>query len=145
MEGLNPNAPPPKNTEVTLQRWEYTDPIAVPHPDTLEAVLELKNGSEAGAEAEVEWVLRWRVGPINDSTQAEWEPPLPARRAPAVRVNPGGSALVRLPVDLASKMKAHEPAGAWPWALRVEALVRTRSSGPPLASAEAELQIFPGN
>src|SRR5215472_4906630 len=46
MEGLNPNSPPPKNTEVKLAKWEYSDPVGVPHPDTIDVVVTLRTGEE---------------------------------------------------------------------------------------------------
>ena len=35
MEGLDPNRPPNKETVTVIDRWEYSDPIAVPHPDII--------------------------------------------------------------------------------------------------------------
>src|ERR1035438_1215330 len=43
MEGLNPNAPPPKETETKLTKWEYSDPIGVPHPDVFDIAVALNN------------------------------------------------------------------------------------------------------
>src|SRR5206468_6445886 len=63
MEGLNPNNPPPKNTEVELSRWEYTDPIAVPHPDVVNAVITLVNrGKQPIADLVVVTEGEWKIG-----------------------------------------------------------------------------------
>src|SRR5262245_8658291 len=48
MEGLNPNAPPPKRTEVRITKWEYSDPVGVPHPDVVDVVVILANGGNQG-------------------------------------------------------------------------------------------------
>jgi hypothetical protein len=54
MEGITPNAPPPKGTEVKLTKWEYSDPVGVPHPDTVDVLFTLSSDdSEALLNAEV--------------------------------------------------------------------------------------------
>ncbi|MBS0643050.1 MAG: hypothetical protein U1E70_27880 [Acetobacteraceae bacterium] len=42
MENLNPDKPPPQETRVVIDRWEYTDPVGVPHPDTVILVVTLR-------------------------------------------------------------------------------------------------------
>lgn len=41
MENLDPDHPPSKDTTVRLQKWEYSDPIGVPHPDTVSLIVEI--------------------------------------------------------------------------------------------------------
>ncbi len=45
MIGMNPNRPPPKTTRTRLKKWEYSDPIGVPHPDKADLVVEVEAGS----------------------------------------------------------------------------------------------------
>jgi hypothetical protein len=71
--GLNPNHPPPKTTEVTIKRWEYSDPIEVPHPDVLDVVVEVKNiSSESLKDVVVEVATNWRVGSMKAEQSAIW-------------------------------------------------------------------------
>ncbi len=38
---FNPNHPPPQETRIQLDHWEYSDPVGVPHPDTIILVVTL--------------------------------------------------------------------------------------------------------
>ena len=42
MEGINPDRPPPKTTRLRIAKWEYSDPIGVPHPDEVILVVRLR-------------------------------------------------------------------------------------------------------
>src|SRR5215510_2763262 len=74
MENLNPNAPPPKTQVIELERWEYTDPIGVPHPDTVDLVasLSIPPGSSA-VHLNARTTGRWKIGPQSDADKAVWD------------------------------------------------------------------------
>jgi hypothetical protein len=64
MNGMDPNNPPPKQTHIVLKRWEYSDPIGVPHPDSVDLAIEVRNGDGTaldGAVVDVE--AQWLEGP----------------------------------------------------------------------------------
>jgi hypothetical protein len=146
MEGMNPNAPPPKNTEVRISKWEYSDPIGVPHPDVVDVVITLTNGGrQAVANLEVEVAGQWRRGPLPDAAQAAWGERAVLKRFQNVNVPAAGSQNLRLPVDLKTMMEALEKEQLWPHALRVTVSVRLPGKAQPLAQAQAELPIMPGD
>ena len=64
MAGLDPNHPPPKTTRVRLDKWEYSDPVGVPHPDTIDVTIDVANGAatvQEPLEVAVQWKTRqWR-------------------------------------------------------------------------------------
>jgi hypothetical protein len=144
MEGMDPEDPPPKRTEVRLTQWEYTDPIGVPHPDVVDVVAEVTNeGAEPLTDATVTGAASWREGPINDESRAAWAS---AADKPTRRLSVPGHATraVRFPVDIATRMKGLDKKRAWPWTLRVDVSV-TDATGSLLARAHAELPIEPGD
>jgi hypothetical protein len=62
MEGLNPNHPPPKETVVKIAKWEYSDPVAVPHPDSVTLVARIPAGLGGPLSVRVKWKRqRWGV------------------------------------------------------------------------------------
>lgn len=60
MSGIDPNRPPPKTTRVRIAKWEYSDPIGVPHPDEVILVLRLRaaQAREVTLAPRVSWRLR---------------------------------------------------------------------------------------
>jgi hypothetical protein len=60
MVGLDPNHPPKKATPVVLSKWEYSDPVGVPHPDIVTLVVTFKPNIVAASRVSVR--TRWRVG-----------------------------------------------------------------------------------
>ncbi len=145
MEGLNPNSPPPKTTEVVLRRWEYTDPVGVPHPDVIDVVADLKNlGGEARGLV-VEFTSQWRTGPLDAESRAAWGHVVPLYRSEPFQLGHNESRTVRVTVDLAAKMKALEATAAWPWTLRVGLTVRHLGASKTLLTEEVDFPIHPGN
>ncbi len=53
---LDPNRPPPKTTRVTISRWEYSDPIGVPHPATVDVVLHVDRPLGRAPQLAVSWL-----------------------------------------------------------------------------------------
>jgi hypothetical protein len=146
MEGLNPNAPPPKTTEVQLAKWEYSDPVGVPHPDTIDVVVTLANTSDrAWSNLVVEVAGEWNEGPLQDAAHASWSQPAEIKKLQNVSVGPAGRQALRVPVDLKAKMDSLRQERKWPYGLRVTATVRAGASTQPLTRAVAELPIKPGD
>jgi hypothetical protein len=146
MEGLNPNAPPPKNTEVKLTKWEYSDPVGVPHPDTVDVVVTLANsGGQALSNLEVEVAVEWKDGPLRNAASAAWSKPAVLQNFQGVSVGPSGPQTLRVPVDLKAIMESLARQREWPYGLRATVTVRVPGSAQPLAQAAAELPIMPGD
>ena len=146
MEGLNPNAPPPKNTEVKLTKWEYSDPVGVPHPDTVDVVVTLVNSvGQTISNLEVEVAGEWKDGPLQEATSAAWSQPAVLQLFQGVSVKPSAAQTLRVPVDFKAKMESLSKQQKWPYGLRVTVTVRVPGSSQPLAQAVAELPIKPGD
>lgn len=146
MESINPNAPPPKTTEVTLHAWEYTDPIGVPHPDTVDVVVELSaDGGEpiSGVVATVE--AAWLIGAPSSAESARWGDASRVLTSTPTLLSPGTKTTIRVPVPIAARMAELDGTGEWPWALRVIVNVRAEGRAEPLVRAQAELPIRPGD
>jgi hypothetical protein len=142
MEGLNPNSPPPKNTEVKLSKWEYSDPIGVPHPDTLDVAVTVQNPNAAASNLDVEIRVQWRTGPQGKPSAATWSEPVVLKHE-GLSVEAGGRQTVKVPVDLKKKMDELEKQKKWPFALRAIAGVKAASA--VVSQAQAELPIKPGD
>jgi len=146
MEGMNPNTPPPKNTEVTLSKWEYTDPVGVPHPDVVDIVATLANDTAAASPPlEVEVAGEWKTGPMGSAARAVWGERSVLRTFQDVAVPAGGSQEIRVPVDLKQAMDRLEPQKRWPHALRITVTVRRPGSTQAVAERQAELPIRAGD
>lgn len=62
MENLNPNMPPPKATRVAIDRWEYSDPVGVPNPDSVILVITLRaaTAQEVKLAVKTQWLApKW--------------------------------------------------------------------------------------
>lgn len=145
MIGLNPNAPPPKTMDVPIQKWEYSDPIGVPHPDVVDLVIEVRNESAVAADLVAEAKARWRIGPFSDEGRAEWGEEAPLRREGPFDLGPHQSRTIRIPIDLAGKMTKLQSTAAWPYALRVDVAIAQVGSGGVVGSAGSELPILRGD
>lgn len=130
MSHFDPNKPPPKQTEVLIDRWEYTDPVGVPHPDEIMAHVLVRNkGEKASAPVQVIVQVRWKEGSQKSSKSAIWGP---ARLVKTVQLKPvpaRGESSFTVPVALAPRMNQLEKRGRWPYEL--ELIVIGRSSGAP--------------
>ncbi len=146
MEGLNPNAPPPKTTDVVLRKWEYSDPIGVPHPDVVNAVVQVRNEGEATlADVGVSISGQWQTGPLGAQREAGWTAPVVLRTLPVGSMAPGASVTAKLPIEVGHKIKELEVSRAWPWAFRLLLSVTRGADAKPLVQREAELPIRPGD
>ncbi len=146
MEGLNPNSPPLKNTEVKLTKWEYSDPIGVPHPDLIDVLVTLKNPTnEALSNLGLEIGLQWQVGPSRKQTAATWSERSVLSEQHAIELPAGGEKTVRVTIDLKKKMDELEKQRKWPFALRANAEVRVAGASSVLSRTHADLPIKPGD
>ena len=146
MAGLNPNSPPPKTTDVVITKWEYSDPVGVPHPDVVDAVIALENGgARAAAHLRLEVTARWKVGPIGSPARSTWSAPGILRRNEDLSIAPGATQEIRVPVELKPKMDAEFKRQRWPHALRVTVVLSEMGSGREVARGQAELPIHPGD
>ena len=146
MENFDPNSPPPKKTEVVIKKWEYSDPVGVPHPDVVDLVVEIKNGATSPAsQVLVEISGQWRVGPLTAERKASWGPRMPLKTWKVDEIAPGQTASARIPIDLASRMSELRAKRAWPWTFRASLIVRSEGSEKAPISREFSLPIQPGD
>jgi hypothetical protein len=146
MEGLDPNAPPAKATEVAIDHWEYTDPVGVPHPDTIDLVAELQNeGPGAASALTATLTLSWKVGPLDDPGAAAWGAPTTLESLTGIALAPGESRSLRVPITLAPEMEQLHAEGRWPHELRVSLVVRGPAGGEHLLQSERNFPIRPGD
>lgn len=146
MKGLNPNAPPPKSSMVKLTKWEYSDPVGVPHPDTVNVVVMLVNNEgQPLSNLEVELTGEWKSGPLRDGSTAAWSSETVLKKLQGVFIGPSGSRTVSVPVEVKAMMDSLATKGDWPYALRVRVKVHLPGAVQLLAQAEAELPIRPGD
>lgn len=145
MDGLNPNSPPPKTTEVILKKWEYSDPVGVPHPDVVDIVVELGNDADTEAtDLTVNVSTRWLIGPQSKKSRAVWGKAASVERLSSFKIAAHGKQALRIPVNLAEQMKRLEKTRSWPWRLQVTVVV-TSASGKTLLRKQADLPITPGD
>lgn len=146
MEGLNPNSPPPKRTEVTIQKWEYTDPVGTPHPDTIDVVVALiADGSTpvTGVSADVSG--QWRIGPANSPKNATWSEQRSLQKWQGLTITPGTATVLRVPVNVAGRISELEAKHKWPWGFRVALTVQSTGAAEPVLMRDMELPIRPGD
>lgn len=136
MEGLDPNNPPPKLTSVTIDKWEYSDPIGVPHPDTIDAIVDVSSISAATIPA-FKLLAReqWLVGSRGDSEGARWEDWKTVESSSAVDASSTVAGQLRFPIDVAKKMASLAERDQWPSTYRIE--VRVIKASPTNDSAVA--------
>jgi hypothetical protein len=146
MEGLDPNNPPPKNTEVELARWEYSDPVGVPHPDVVDVLVTVENRHvEPVSDLSVTAQGEWKIGPIGDESSAKWGEPVVLRRADGVQVAGTSTQVMRVPVNLKQMMDSLEGKNEWPYMLRVHVTVSRPGTTEPLAATGIDFPIRPGD
>jgi hypothetical protein len=144
MEGLNPNAPPPKKTDVKIEKWEYSDPIGVPHPDVVDLVIDLRNaGGVAAEKLRVQISAAWLIGPQSNRKRALWKAGETQKISP-VDLAANENTSLRIPVNIAQKMKTLQRNRQWPWTLRMQISVFS-ASGRLVSKSKADLPIFPGD
>jgi len=146
MEGLDPNAPPAKSTEVAIDHWEYTDPIGVPHPDTVDVLTELQNeGPGPAGNLRATLSLSWKVGPLDDPGAAAWGAATALQSVEGISLAAGKSRSLRVPIALAPTMEQLHAESRWPHALRVSLEVAGPTGGEPLLKIERDFPIQPGD
>lgn len=146
MEGFDPNSPPPKTTEIMIHKWEYTDPVGVPHPDSVDVVFTLTNEGTASVTGVVAAIAgQWSIGPIKSGTTAVWNELKPLQTWQSLTVTPGTPTEFRVPIDIAARISELEKKGSWPWMFRALLTVRIVGIDKPLLSREIDLPIRPGD
>lgn len=146
MEGLDPNAPPPKETEVVIDAWEYSDPVGVPHPDVVDVVVVLVNqGPVPLTNLSAQVHGQWQTGPARSEAKARWGAPQPLKSWQTASLAPGESTEARVPVGIAARMSELEAGGAWPWRFRASLTVHAGDASRPMLHREIDLPIRPGD
>jgi hypothetical protein len=146
MDGLNPNNPPPKNTEVELTRWEYTDPVGVPHPDSVDAVVTVENKGKAQSGDLIATIAReWQIGPLDDKSAATWQESTVLLKTDRFRIPAGSTHTARVPIDLKTVMDQLAREKRWPHALRVSVSVDDANGRPLVTRTQVEFPIRRGD
>jgi hypothetical protein len=60
MLNFDPNHPPERLAKVRLARWEYSDPVGVPHPDAVTLVVEASPETAGDIGVRLQWRIRGR-------------------------------------------------------------------------------------
>ena len=95
----------PKTRRFGLTKWEYSDPIGVPHPDVVDVAVTLKNnGTETVSNLEVEVARQWRTGPLSDAERATWADRTVLKKFQGITVAPAAIQTLRVPIDLKAMM-----------------------------------------
>jgi len=140
MNGLDPNNPPPKNSEVAIEKWDYSDPVGTPHPDVVDLVVDVRNDSDIPASAVViEIEGQWKTGPFAQEKLAKWGPLVKLKSSELSGVPSHQTASVRAPINVAAKMQELKSSKSWPYAFRGKATVLM--GGSIVATTEADLSI----
>jgi hypothetical protein len=147
MEGLDPDAPPPKQTEVILQRWEYSDPIGVPHPDKFTVVVTIANRSTQSLELQLHGLPRWKIGSIRREQGATWQTAQELQPLGPLRISAGEIQTVRFAdIDLKAIQDRLFEQDQWPWLFEIKMLAyMSGKTKPMLAKTVAQLPIRPGD
>jgi hypothetical protein len=137
--GLNANSPPPKQTEVAIEKWEYSDPVEVPHPDVVDVVFDFRNETTAELKGlTIRFSARWH------RKLARWGKPVSLKRLTLSKLDAQSADSLRVPVKVGEKTKKLFASGSWPWALRVRVTI-SDAGGKILHKGEADLPIIPGD
>jgi hypothetical protein len=96
MVDLDPNKPPPKATPTPLSRWEYSDPVGVPHPDVVTLVVHISAADAAGLTVRTQWLGK------------TWSPQTP-RQMTAPIASEGATSVLRYDIPIGPYILAHEP------------------------------------
>ena len=148
MDALDVNNPPDKDTEVFLERWEYSDPIGIPHPDRVDVLAIVNPGTISGGhEIDLHGTARWRVGPRADESAASWTEPEPLPAIVPVTLVAGQEVRIHLDtIDIRSMQENLQPRDAWPWTYEINVRATTSSvSSIATPPASARLPILLGD
>ena len=96
MVDLDPNKPPPKATPTALTRWEYSDPVGVPHPDVVTLVVRASAADAAAVTVRTQWLGK------------TWSPLTP-RQATTPVATEGATSVLRYDIPIGPYILAHEP------------------------------------
>jgi hypothetical protein len=143
MEGLNPDNPPAKTTTVVIKKWEYSDPIGVPHPDVVDAEITIQNTTGRTQRVALEATIAWKIGARGRERYATWQPDRNKPVLTAIAIEAHASKDVRVPMNVAGAIARAEKQQEWPFAGRIEITARTDSGTG--AKTIVELPIRPGD
>jgi hypothetical protein len=142
----NAEPPPPKTTEVVLDRWDAGDPT-VPSPQAVDLRVRVENRSTVpGADLLLMAATRWKGGPINDPSRAAWS---------AAESLPGGPIPLVVPaslhrehrftgLELQAAIERLSDEGLWPWQMEVQLrVVRAQQPHRTLAETRVRLPMQP--
>jgi len=120
MEGMNLSDAPPKLTEVALSRWEASDPIATPHPESVNVVALIKSTSDLEV-TKLTLKGRWGIGGLNDSQVQRWTNWQPLADAGPIQLSANSQQRVVLATVVLDDIQEHHYLrNEWPWKLEAE-------------------------
>lgn len=144
---FNPNQPPPKTTEVVIDRWEYTDPVGVPHPDTVTLHASVRNNSDKPAgPVRMKAEIRWKTGPQLKPAAAQWEPgTIFLASLETAPIAPGEQVAMQAPVAIQSKMNSLDKRDWWTHEMEVILTGTDLRTGRTLFREVRPFRIQPGD
>lgn len=144
---FNPNQPPPKATEVVIDHWEYTDPVGVPHPDTVTLHASVRNNANiATGPVRIKAEIRWKIGPQLKPAAAQWEPrPVFVASLDSAPITPGEQVAMQAPIAIQSKMNSLDKRDWWPHEMEVILTGTDLRTGRTLFREVRPFRIQPGD
>lgn len=96
MQDFDPNNPPLKSTRIQIKRWEYSDPVGVPHPDVVTLVVQVATLDATKVEVRTQWLGK------------EWS--RKSRQAPTPPVQlEGKKQILRYDIPVGAYINSHGP------------------------------------
>jgi hypothetical protein len=97
MVDFDPSHPPPKTTRIRLDHWEYSDPVGVPHPDTVILVVTLRSATSRDLALSVR--TRFLTGAWTKSTTASSQ---------KISLAAGVAQTLEIPIPVALMINQHD-------------------------------------
>jgi hypothetical protein len=147
MENFDPNHPPPKTTPVTVAKWAYTDPVAVPHPDSITAHVVVRNIGKASAQPfRLVLETRWKEGPARAKKLARWTAAKQLKSFSVGELKPGADTAFEAPIAIKPRMDALDRRDWWPHEMQLIVTAQPlRAGSKPLARTVRPFPILRGD
>lgn len=124
MENMDLDNPPTKNTDVIIDKWEYSDPVGVPHPDAVELAIELTTTDAGIDKVYVVAIQRWKIGSITKQASAQWTKNINLNIANPVKLVPGRTTKTLIKnIDLKKIQEESFKKRQWPWLMEIQLMI----------------------
>ena len=147
MENIDLDKPPEKTTDVVIDKWEYSDPVGVPHPDSVDLLVNLTVNDAKVAQVYLAANQRWKIGSIASSKTAQWGKSSPINVTNPVKLETGKKTEVYIRgINLKTVQEQNFARNQWPWEMEIQIAIY----GDPkltqlLGKTTAKLPMTPGD